>query len=165
MHPRKRRLFQNFSEATIFLAVVGLCSLALSGEKRPSWIRRPSLSENLAETPRLFQCMSERLKKTGVASPRLHFSGPILTKARDVAWYFVYLDKGDALYRLEFLASTGQKWRLFSYGGDFQSRIGAFTGRMEITGALVDRSTDKKVAEVDLFPCADLLGQGVGHGR
>lgn len=165
MPTNKRRLLQTCTEALLFLAVAGLCSLALSGEKRVDWIRRPSLSENLADTPRLLQCMSGLVNKSGYGGPSLRFSGPILTKDRGTAWYFVYPDKSEALYRLEFLASASQKWRLFQYGQDLDTHLGAFTGRMETKAFIVDRRRGKSVAELDLLTCAQFLGQGIGHGN
>ena len=164
MPTSKRRVLQTCTEALLFLAVAGLCSLALSGEKRVDWIRRPTVTENLADTPRLFQCVAGLVTKAGYGSVQLRFSGPILTKDRSTAWYFVYLGKGDAPYRLDFLASSSQKWRLFQYGSDFDTHLGAFTGRMETKAFLVDRLIDKTLAELDLLPCASFLGQGIGHG-
>ncbi len=155
-------MLQTVAELAVLIAVVGLCSLAFSSGGRDSWIRRPSLTQDLAETPRLFQCMKDLVGKTGANVSRLRFSGPLLTKDRVGAQYFVYLGPGEAPYRLDFAALTGQKWRYFAYGED--SRIGAFTGRMETKANLIDRSDGKTKATLDLLPCASFLGQGVGHG-
>ncbi len=164
MPTKQHRVLQTVTEWVLLLTIAGLCTLALAGEASTSWIRRPRLTENLADTPRLLQCMKDVVAKTGHDVTHLRFSGPFLTRGRETAWYFVFLGKGDALFRIDFTATTGQTWRLFQYGGDFDSKIGSFTGRMEPQAHLVDRKTGKAAAELDLLPCALLIGQGVGHG-
>jgi hypothetical protein len=162
MPTKRRRVVQTVTELVLLLAIAGLCSLALSGES-PTWIRRPTLTENLADTPRLHQCMIDVVAKAGHGKPPLRFSGPFLTQDRQTAWYFVHLGS-DSPYRLDFVATTGQKWRLFQYGGDFDTKLGAFSGRMDSHAQLIDRKTGKALEELDLLPCASFLGQGVGHG-
>ena len=164
MPPRKRRVYQTLTEVVFLLAVAGLCSLALSGEKKVSWIRRPILAENLAGTPPLFQCMAGLVAQAGHPVSALRFSGPLLSKDRQTAWFFVYLGPGDAPYRLDFAATPGRAWRLFQYGENFDTQLGAFSGRMAAQARLIDRTSGKLLSELDLLPCSGLLGQGVGNG-
>lgn len=124
-------------------------------------IKNPILTQDLAHTPRLFQCMKGLVADLNGQA----FHGPFFTKSptgktdRSVAAYIIRAPKREKYYWY-FKAPAGQEFRLFTY--DYPTTglaVGMFGPGLDRDSTVTDEVNGKEIAKIDLTPCEKFLAR------